>query len=154
MAFTPRRIHGEGPQPCSLMIIGSQPGWNEERAGRVFVGKTGEELDRFLDGKVLPARRDVFLTNLYREYRGKNYTYTKDDLARDEPELIVELTRVQPQIIVPLILKPIAIQLIIINTSTSTLKKKTGIVILVGRAARLTIRVIPIPPITNGQKIK
>ena len=102
MAFTPRRIHGEGPQSCSLMIVGSQPGWNEERAGRVFVGKTGEELDRFLDGKALPARRDVFLTNLYREYRGKNYFYTKGDLARDEPDLIAELKRVQPKTIVPL----------------------------------------------------
>ena len=41
-----------------------------------------------------------------------------------------------------------------IRRSTNTLKKKTGIVILVGIAARFTISVIPIPPIMNGQKTK
>ena len=102
MAFTPRRIHGEGPQPCALMIVGSQPGWQEDRAGRVFVGKTGEELDRFLDGEHLPARRDVFLTNLHREYRGKDYVYTAADLEADAPDLIAELMRVRPKTIVPL----------------------------------------------------
>jgi len=50
--------------------------------------------------------------------------------------------------------KPMAIQLIMITRSINTLKKKTGIVIFVGIAARLTIKVIPIAPITNGQNIK
>jgi hypothetical protein len=41
-----------------------------------------------------------------------------------------------------------------IKRSTNTLKKKTGIVIFVGIAARFTTSVIPMPPIINGQKIK
>lgn len=54
----------------------------------------------------------------------------------------------------PAALKPMATQLIMITRSNSTLKKKTGIVILVGIAARFTTSVTPIAPITNGQKIK
>ena len=97
-----RRVHGEGPIPCPLMAIGECPGWEEAKASRPFVGKTGKELDRYLDGVNLPARREVFLTNLYREYGGKDYEYTREDLQRDEPDLLAELARVGPTTIVTL----------------------------------------------------
>lgn len=100
--YYPKRIHGEGPHPCAFFFCGSEPGWREDRIGRVFVGPTGEELTRFLDGEKLPKRTDVFLTNLYREYKGKDYIHTADDLARDEQDLQRELEHVQPSLIVPM----------------------------------------------------
>ena len=85
-----------------MMIVGSQPGYEEERSGRVFAGRTGDELDRFLDGDTLPARDDVFLTNLHREYRGKDYIYTADDTRIDEQDLLRELRTVHPTLVVPM----------------------------------------------------
>ncbi len=98
----PKRVAGIGPAPCEWMFVGEGPGFHEDRAGKPFVGKTGEELDRYLNGVDLPVRGDVFLTNIFREYGGKDYVYTTADLARDEPDLLAELQRVQPKIVVSL----------------------------------------------------
>jgi len=96
------RIRGEGSVPSEIMFVGEGPGPEEDRVGRPFVGKAGKELNRFLDGDSLPLREDVFVDNLYRQYGGKKYVYTAEDLARDEPELIRNIKAVQPKIIVPL----------------------------------------------------
>ena len=50
-------------------------------------------------------------------------------------------------------LNPCATQNPIIATSISKLAKNTGIVILVGNAARFTIRQVAIAPSANGHKI-
>ena len=100
--YHPRRIHGSGPSNADIMVVGSRPGREEDKSGRVFAGKTGDELDRFLDGDALPARDDVFLTNLHREYRGKDYFYTADDTRTDEQDLLRELHTVRPSLLVPM----------------------------------------------------
>jgi uracil-DNA glycosylase family 4 len=83
------------------MLVAEAPGWEEHKCGIPLVGKTGQELDeRYLNGERLPARHAWFLSNLYREYKGKDYVYTAKDLRRDEPELLDELRRVQPKLIV------------------------------------------------------
>ena len=96
----PRHVSGHGTLPCDFFICGEGPGWQEDQAGLPFVGKTGQELDRHLDGVALPARRDCYLTNVFREYRGKDYVWTSQDLAEAEPELLQELRECQPRIIV------------------------------------------------------
>ena len=95
-----RRVHGSGPSNAGIMIVGSQPGYEENNSGRVFAGKTGDELDRFLDGNTLPSRDGVFLTNLHREYRGKDYIYTTNDTRIDEQDLLRELHMVNPALVV------------------------------------------------------
>jgi len=82
------------------MLVGEGPGPQEDRTGIPFVGKTGTELDRHLDGSTLPAREDVFVTNIYRVYGGKDYEYTSEDLVRDEPDLVSELETVRPKLII------------------------------------------------------
>jgi DNA polymerase len=97
------RVHGVGSTTTGLLICGESPGYYESKSGTPFVGKTGDELNRYLDGETLPARSDWFLTNLYREYHSEEgYVYTAEDLAEDEPELLAELRRVTPSLIVPL----------------------------------------------------
>lgn len=95
-------VHGVGSRPCDFLLCGEGPGFEEDRTGVPFSGKTGRELERFLDGNKLPNREDVFLTNVYRQFGGKKYFYTSEDLVRDQPYLIQELEEVNPQIIIPL----------------------------------------------------
>jgi len=96
------RVNGVGPRPCSICFVGSTPGYYEDKTGIPFTGPTGQEVNRYLDGTNLPLREDIFLTNLYREYGGKDYTYTKADFERDEPSLLTELEEVCPELIVTL----------------------------------------------------
>ena len=96
------RVHGVGPAPCDWMLVGEGPGYREHQCGRPFVGDTGEELDRLLAANRLPSRKHIFLTNIYREYQGRDYKYTAEDLARDEPHLQKELQRIQPSLIITL----------------------------------------------------
>lgn len=93
------RVHGVGKIPCDFMFVAEGPGREEDRKGIPLVGKTGQDFDRRLDGTSLPSREDWFVTNIYRQYGGKDYLWTPEDLARDEPVLITELQRVKPIVI-------------------------------------------------------
>jgi uracil-DNA glycosylase family 4 len=100
MATFGKRVRGEGPtNPGGFMGIGEWPGKSESFSGRPFSGKTGRELDRFLDGIRLPSRGDWFLTNWIREWCGPDGDYVQADFDRDEPELVAEIRRVQPILI-------------------------------------------------------
>lgn len=95
-------VRGEGPAPNSLMIVGEGPGYQEDLSGRPFVGKTGDELNRFLNGMDVPERRDWFIDNLFRNYKGKDYEWTLADVRTDEDELRRNLDRVNPALVVTL----------------------------------------------------
>lgn len=94
------RVVGEGPIPCDVMLIGEYPGQQEVDCGRPFVGKTGKELNRFLDGHTAPHRHDVYLTNAMHELpfgKGKFVLTHADDV-----ELWHEIEMVRPTTIVTL----------------------------------------------------
>ena len=40
-----RPIPGTGPRPAKVLLLGERPGETENRTGRVFDGKAGQELD-------------------------------------------------------------------------------------------------------------
>jgi len=54
---------GQGPVPCSAMIIGEAPGYNEEQTGRVFVGRAGQLLRQLLKQAGLPPE-ETFICNV------------------------------------------------------------------------------------------
>lgn len=96
------RVPGIGPRPCRTLWIGEAPGAEEDRVGKPFVGKAGGELNRHLNGHSLPAREDIYLTNLVKERPPNNADPTQGDIERDEPELWAELAEVKPEVIVTL----------------------------------------------------
>ena len=101
-------VAGEGPKAARIMLVGEQPGDQEDRQGRPFVGPAGQLLDAALDEAGLDRRR-LFLTNAVKHFkfepRGKrrlhqNPTIAEIDICRwwldkeralVEPELIVTL---------------------------------------------------------------
>lgn len=61
-------VHGEGPPHAPLMIIGEQPGDEEDRAGRPFVGPAGQVLNSALSEAGID-REQAFVTNAVRHFK-------------------------------------------------------------------------------------
>jgi len=73
-------VFGEGPERASLMLVGEQPGDQEDLSGLPFVGPAGRILDRALAEAGI-ARGDVYVTNAVKhfkfEVRGKRRLHKK-----------------------------------------------------------------------------
>jgi DNA polymerase len=61
-------VMGEGPRKAALMIVGEQPGDQEDLAGRPFVGPAGKVLDAHLERAGID-RRQVYLTNAVKHFK-------------------------------------------------------------------------------------
>ncbi|HEX3673806.1 MAG TPA: UdgX family uracil-DNA binding protein [Rhizomicrobium sp.] len=61
-------VPGEGPRRARLMLVGEQPGNDEDLAGRPFVGPAGKMLDRALDEAGVD-RAAVFVTNAVKHFK-------------------------------------------------------------------------------------
>jgi DNA polymerase len=88
------------------MLIGEQPGNDEDLAGRPFVGPAGKLLDRALEEAGID-RKKVYLTNVVKHFkwepRGKRRLHKKPnsrEIAACRPWLDAELALVKPLVIV------------------------------------------------------
>ena len=67
-ALDNQAVMGEGPQDAALMIVGEQPGDQEDQAGRPFVGPAGQVLDAGLE-KAGIDRRGAYVTNAVKHFK-------------------------------------------------------------------------------------
>ncbi|PPU38750.1 UdgX family uracil-DNA binding protein [Xanthomonas arboricola] len=61
-------VFGEGPSDASVMVIGEQPGDEEDLSGRPFVGPAGRLFNRALD-EIGIDRNTVYVTNAVKHFR-------------------------------------------------------------------------------------
>lgn len=61
-------VFGEGPAHAAVMLIGEQPGLQEDREGLPFVGPAGRMLDRAL-AEVNIDRATLYLTNAVKHFK-------------------------------------------------------------------------------------
>ncbi len=77
-------VPGEGPRKAALMLVGEQPGNEEDLAGQPFVGPAGKLLDRAL-GEAGINRNTVFVTNAVKHFkfeaRGKRRLHQRPKAA-------------------------------------------------------------------------
>ncbi|HZS82127.1 MAG TPA: UdgX family uracil-DNA binding protein [Stellaceae bacterium] len=99
-------VFGEGPAPARVMLVGEQPGDQEDLAGRPFVGPAGRLLDRALTEAGLDRRR-VYVTNAVKHFkfqpRGKRRLHQKPstgEIVACVPWLERERALVEPAIII------------------------------------------------------
>ena len=75
-------VFGEGPLNATLMLVGEQPGDQEDLAGRPFVGPAGQMLDRALAQAGID-RASVYVTNAVKHFkfepRGKRRIHATPD---------------------------------------------------------------------------
>jgi DNA polymerase len=99
-------VWGEGPPKAELMIVGEQPGNEEDLSGRPFVGPAGAVLNEaMLDAGM--ERSESYVTNAVKafkfEARGKrrlHQTPRPSEIGACRPWLMAELQAVQPKLIV------------------------------------------------------
>jgi uracil-DNA glycosylase family protein len=63
-------VFGEGDASAGLMLVGEQPGDQEDRQGHPFVGPAGSVLDRALDEARLD-RDKVYITNAVKHFKNE-----------------------------------------------------------------------------------
>jgi DNA polymerase len=61
-------VFGEGPRQADVMLVGEQPGDQEDKAGRPFVGPAGKLLDRAL-AEAGSDRKAVDVTNAVKHFK-------------------------------------------------------------------------------------
>lgn len=103
-----RAVLGEGPKGAAIAFVGEQPGDQEDRQGRPFVGPAGHLLDRALKEAGI-ERRSSYLTNAVKhfkfEQRGKRRIHqrpTAGEVRHYRWWLERELEFVNPRIVVAL----------------------------------------------------
>jgi len=99
-------VFGEGKPAAPLMLVGEQPGDQEDLAGKPFVGPAGRLLDQALEEAGID-RRQAYVTNVVKHFkwqpRGKRRIHQKpnwSEMAACRPWLDAELEVVEPDVVV------------------------------------------------------
>jgi DNA polymerase len=99
-------VFGDGPARAPAMLVGEQPGDQEDRKGKPFVGPAGRVLDDAL-ADIGVDRASVYVTNAVKHFkweaRGKRRIHKRPDRAEQvacHPWLEAELEVVRPQLVV------------------------------------------------------
>jgi DNA polymerase len=99
-------VFGEGSASASIVFVGEQPGDQEDRAGRPFVGPAGHVFDRALEQAGI-ARAQTYVTNAVKHFsfepRGKARLHKRPrvgEVRACAPWLRAELAAIQPHALV------------------------------------------------------
>jgi DNA polymerase len=103
-------VFGEGPRGASALFVGEQPGDQEDRAGRPFVGPAGRLFDEALQSAGLD-RASVYVTNAVKHFKFVRQELVKRRLHKKpnaaevracNPWLREEIRLVKPAVVVAL----------------------------------------------------
>jgi DNA polymerase len=99
-------VFGEGPAAAPIVLVGEQPGNEEDLSGHPFVGPAGGVLEKALEEAGID-RRSVYVTNAVKHFswepRGKRRIHKKprvSEIKACHPWLGAELTRIKPAVTV------------------------------------------------------
>ena len=101
-------VFGEGPAKARIVIVGEQPGDQEDLAGKPFVGPAGQVLNKAL-GDAGIERTKVYITNAVKHFkfepRGKRRIHSKPNAAEIKichQWVSRELSAIEPDVVVAL----------------------------------------------------
>jgi uracil-DNA glycosylase len=99
-------VFGEGEKASEVMLVGEQPGDQEDKAGRPFVGPAGRLLDEALEEAGVDRTR-AYVTNVVKHFkwqaRGKRRIHAKPSWSETTaclPWFEAELEAVRPEVLV------------------------------------------------------
>jgi len=99
-------VFGEGQSKARVMLVGEQPGDQEDIQGRPFVGPAGKILDKALEEAGI-NRDEVYVTNAVKHFkwepRGKRRIHKKPnsmEITACKPWIEAEIDVIKPDVIV------------------------------------------------------
>lgn len=99
-------VPGEGPSNAKIMIVGEQPGNDEDKSGKPFQGPSGELLDEVLKRSGF-RREDIYVTNAVKGFKHviinsfrQHRTAQAREISACRPWIREELRLVQPELII------------------------------------------------------
>jgi len=92
-------VPGEGPLNAKVMLVGQNPGAEEDKTGRPFVGRAGKFLNKVL-AKNGFNREELFVTNLVKHTSPKNRKPLPDEIAACAPYLETQIKTIKPKLVV------------------------------------------------------
>jgi uracil-DNA glycosylase len=91
--------YGEGPGNARVMLVGQNPGREEVKQGRPFVGRAGKYLDEVLRVRDL-HREEFYITCAVKEPTPGNRKPTAEEIEHWMPCLEQEIQEVRPEVLV------------------------------------------------------
>ncbi|MBO0692614.1 MAG: uracil-DNA glycosylase [Acidimicrobiaceae bacterium] len=95
-------VFGEGDPNASLMVVGEGPGREEDLAGRPFVGRSGQLLDRLLLEEIGLAREQVYIANVVKCRPPGNRDPQPEEIAACRPYLEAQIDEIHPDVLMTL----------------------------------------------------
>lgn len=103
---TTQAVCSHGPSHAQIVLVGEQPGHEEDLQGVPFIGPAGQVLDRALRDAELP-RKSLYITEAVKHFKhetrsGRRYhrTPSNSDVAACRPWLLEEMKIVRPRVLV------------------------------------------------------
>jgi uracil-DNA glycosylase len=104
--YATQTVFGRGPRTARIVLVGEQPGNDEDLKGEPFVGPAGRILDEALERAEI-ARDDAYVTNAVKHFkwteRGKRRIHKKPnarEITACRPWLEHELEVIHPDVLV------------------------------------------------------
>ncbi len=92
-------VYGEGPPNPRIMLVGQNPGAEEEKQGRPFVGRAGKYLDSVLERAGLD-RSKVYITSVVKCRTPGNRRPTRQEISECMPMLVEQIKALRPRVVV------------------------------------------------------
>ena len=92
-------VFGDGNPAAKIMFVGEAPGADEDRAGKPFVGVSGQLLDKMV-GWIGLDRTKFYITNIIYWRPPGNRTPTSDEVAACQPFIARHIELVAPAVLV------------------------------------------------------
>ena len=96
---TKHGVPGEGLLNAKIMLVGQNPGAEEDELGRPFVGRAGKYLTKTL-AEFGIEREELFITNIVKHVSPKNRKPYDDEVAACLPYQNAQIKAIKPKIIV------------------------------------------------------
>ncbi len=116
-------VYGNGNADARLMIIGEGPGAEENRLGKVFVGRSGQLLTKMLSAINL-SRDEVYITNIVKCRPPDNRNPLPEEKSACLPYLEEQISIIQPEFIL-MLGKVAAVTLLEIDQTLKAFRQKT-----------------------------
>ncbi len=93
-------VFADGTPGAPVMIVGEAPGRDEDRAGKPFVGRAGQLLDRMLAAIDMDRAQNVYITNVLPWRPPQNRDPRPDEIAMMQPFLERHVALSKPKVLV------------------------------------------------------